>query len=128
MFFGALSMLWFIVFGQARRIQVACFKHGCSNCGEVWDSSCREEFFYLLFCIFQVHVRNLTDDMLTGAEIFLWVLGCASRGVLFDDKLSLSPLPVFGIFYCNPNFIGRIAPYFSSVHYLHCMLFKGFIS
>ena len=76
-------------------------------------------------------MKSLTNGMLTGARIFFWELVCGSRGLLFGDKLSpfvsllyslsLSLLPVFVIFYYNPNFIRTISPYYISFLFLRCV-------
>ena len=87
----------------------------------------------LLFIFLQlwVHIECLTNNMLTGAGIFFWVLAYACSGLLFGDMLSsfvslsllfsLPLLPVFVIFYYNLNFIRTISPYFISFLYLCCV-------
>ena len=73
---------------------IFCLKHFVLNAREVFDLPFIEDFFC---SILQLWVR-----VKTAAGIFFWMLGRASVGVWFGEKLSLSS--AFVILSFNPTF------------------------
>ena len=94
------------------------------------DSSCSEEYFYLLFCNFEwmwrVSLMACWQELEFSfgslfAEVEDFYLAISSLPLSLYSTLSLSLLPVFVIFYYNPNFIRTISPYYISFLFLRCV-------
>ena len=79
--FSEYKIVSFVIWLPYKR-WILCFKHFVLNAREVFDLPFIEDFF--------CSILQLWVLVITAAGISFWVLGRASVGVWFGDKLSLS--------------------------------------